>query len=92
MIRAALVCLMLAAPAWSQAPAPLEPPVPGKGLPGAGPHACIRIAQCVFYDDPFNANCGTRGGPGCRKENGRCAAWREGFAPDCRASRPAGAN
>ncbi|MGX9962347.1 hypothetical protein ACVFYP_03435 [Roseomonas sp. F4] len=41
-------------------------------------------APCLTYTHPNHANCGTRGGPGCRKANGSCAAWRDGYAPSCR--------
>jgi hypothetical protein len=59
-------------------------PAPGMGQPGEGPSACIKGPDCAEYDDPYHHGCGSRGGPGCRKDNGHCAAWREGFARDCR--------
>ncbi len=40
-------------------------------------------ATCLVYQHPNHRNCGTRGGPGCRKANGQCAAWRDGYVPDC---------
>jgi hypothetical protein len=47
--------------------------------------ACVASsAACLDYRHPNHANCGTRGGPGCRKADGRCAAWRDGFTPHCR--------
>jgi hypothetical protein len=58
------------------------------GHAGDGPQACLITppagANCTLYDDPRHKGCGSRGGPGCRKENGRCAAWHEHFVPDCR--------
>jgi hypothetical protein len=59
-------------------------PAPGMGQKGEGPSACIKGPDCAEYDDPYHHGCGSRGGPGCRKDDGRCAAWREGFARDCR--------
>lgn len=50
--------------------------------------SCVRsLATCLDYTHPNHANCGTRGGPGCRKLNGQCAAWRDGFVPSCSARR-----
>jgi hypothetical protein len=83
--RAVLLCLLAGAafPALAQ-----SGPWPGMGDAGDGPLACLAAPpagqSCVFYDDPTHHGCGRRGGPGCRKENGRCAAWRERVVPDCR--------
>ncbi len=59
-------------------------PAPGMGQKGEGPATCIKGPDCATYDDPYHHGCGSRGGPGCRKDNGHCAAWRDGFARDCR--------
>jgi hypothetical protein len=83
--RLVLLCLwfVAAAPAFAQSNA-----LPGMGHAGDGPQACLLTppagATCTLYDDPRHHGCGSRGGPGCRKENGRCAAWREHIVPDCR--------
>jgi hypothetical protein len=74
----------LALPAGAQ-PAGADYPAPGMGHKGEGPATCIVGPDCANYDDPYHHGCGSRGGPGCRKANGHCAAWRDGFAPDCRA-------
>ena len=65
--------------AASDPAAGLAYPAPGMGNKGDGPAACIQGPPCVDYDDPYHRGCGTRGGPGCRKDNGHCAAWRDGF-------------
>lgn len=77
----AIVCLSWAAAALAQAP---QLATPGMGEAGAGPASCVRGEVCVLYDDPVHRGCGSRGGPGCRKSDGRCAAWRDGFLRDCR--------
>ena len=79
-LLAAALCLL---PAVARAADPPYP-APGMGHPGDGPAACVIAPRCVMYDDPRHHGCGSRGGPGCRKDNGHCAAWRDGFAPDCR--------
>ena len=85
MTRAILLCLLAGAafPALAQTGS-----LPGMGQAGDGPAACLAASAtaktCVFYDDPRHHGCGSRGGPGCRKANGRCAGWREHLVPDCR--------
>ncbi len=87
-MRRCLLVLLLALP-QALPPAALATgssyPAPGMGHPGEGPAACIKGPDCADYDDPYHHGCGRRGGRGCRKANGHCAAWRDGFAPDCRA-------
>jgi hypothetical protein len=78
------LALPLAMPLGAQA-AGSSYPAPGMGHTGEGPATCIAGPDCADYDDPYHHGCGSRGGPGCRKANGHCAAWRDGFAPDCRA-------
>lgn len=89
--RARLVALLLAVPLAR----PLQAQAagssfsaPGMGNKGDGPAACIQGPDCADYDDPYHHGCGSRGGPGCRKDNGHCAAWRDGFARDCRIAPP----
>ena len=84
--RLALLIPLLLACSWPARAQPAPLAFPGMGAAGAGPASCVRSEACALYDDPFHAGCGARGGPGCRRANGRCAAWREGFARDCRIS------
>jgi hypothetical protein len=78
-----VMALLPALPGGAQAPASSYP-APGMGHAGDGPATCIKAPDCANYDDPYHHGCGSRGGPGCRKADGRCAAWRDGFARDCR--------
>jgi hypothetical protein len=78
-----LLVLLLLLPSGARA-ADSTYAAPGMGHPGDGPAACIKGPDCALYDDPIHHGCGSRGGPGCRKANGHCAAWRDGFAHDCR--------
>ncbi len=58
---------------------------PGSGQPGDGPASCVAAPpDCVLYNDPRHARCGSRGGPGCRKADGHCASWNDRVARDCR--------
>ena len=58
---------------------------PGAGEAGDGPATCVAPPpDCVLYNNPNHRNCGTRGGPGCRKPNGHCAGWADHVARDCR--------
>ncbi|WP_439596891.1 hypothetical protein [Falsiroseomonas sp.] len=68
-----LAGLLAAGPALGQAAAPrTDAP------------ACQSVAApCLHYTHPNHRNCGTRGGPGCRKAKGSCAAWRDGYTPSC---------
>jgi len=77
------LALSLAMPPGAQA-ADSAYPAPGMGHHGEGPATCIKGVDCADYDDPYHHGCGTRGGPGCRKDNGHCASWRDGVARDCR--------
>lgn len=78
----ALCLVLLPLGAGARESARLSPYSPGS----AGPAVCtVAPTSCLNYDDAFHRNCGSRGGPGCRKAGGQCAAWRDGFTPDCRA-------
>jgi hypothetical protein len=59
-------------------------PAPGMGNKADGTAARIKGPDCADYDDPYHHGCGSRGRPGCRKDNGHCAAWCDGFALDGR--------
>jgi len=41
----------------------------------------------IYPRDGVHAGCGLCGGPGWRRDDGRCARWSDVGAPDCRALR-----
>lgn len=80
----ALPWLLLCALVGAAGTATARDTTPLPGMAATAPH-CVAVPQdCVAYQHPNHANCGTRGGPGCRKPNGQCAAWRDGYTPNCR--------
>jgi hypothetical protein len=63
--------LLIAAPDAAQTPSTDSP-------------VCTREpACCLTYRHPNHRTCGSRSGPGCRRADGRCAYWKDGYTPDC---------
>ena len=86
--RPALVLLAALIAGTAQAQTPGKP---GSGQAGDGPASCVAAPpDCVLYNDPRHARCGSRGGPGCRKADGHCASWNDRVARDCRIPARAG--
>jgi hypothetical protein len=82
--------MLLAGALWAGAAVPAS----AQQICQASPSPARTTTQCLLYPDftPPRGDrecrgCGCRGGPGCRKADGRCAAWRDRVVPDCRAIR-----